>query len=119
PRARDMTGCHRRPACRSMPSARASSARPRASECWPLRPEDAECRIRTLPPPSGLTGAKSGSVSRARVLKSDSVALSVLSVAGWHLEVVTTQEPGTAAEPTTTAEEHDTAVDSTPPSGRQ
>ncbi len=102
-----------------MPSARASSARPEASECWPLRPADAECRIATRPPPSGLTGAKSGSVSRTRVLKSDSVALSVLSVAGWHLEAMTSQEPGTAAEPTTTAGDHDTAVDSTPPSRRQ
>ena len=80
-RARDMTECHRRPACR--------------------------------------TGAKSGSVSRTRVLKSDSVALSVLSVAGWHLVAMTSQEPGTAAEPTTTAGDHDTAVDSTPPSRRQ
>ena len=80
---------------------------------------DAECRIGTRPPSSGLTGAKSGSVSRTRVLKSDNVALSVLSVAGWHLEAMTSQEPGTAAEPTTTAGDHDTAVDSTPPSRRQ
>ena len=32
---------------------------------------------------------------------------------------MTSQEPGTAAEPTTTAGDHDTAVDSTPPSRRQ
>ena len=74
-----------------------------------------ECHRR----PACRTGAKSGSVSRTRVLKSDSVALSVLSVAGWHLEAMTSQEPGTAAEPTTTAGDHDTAVDSTPPSRRQ
>ena len=80
---------------------------------------DAECRIGTRPPSSGLTGAKSGSVSRTRVVKSDNVALSVLSVAGWHLEAMTSQEPGTAAEPTTTAGDHDAAVDSTPPSRRQ
>ncbi|WP_157681424.1 hypothetical protein [Mycobacterium sp. JS623] len=32
---------------------------------------------------------------------------------------MTTQEPDAAAEPTTTARDHDTAIDSTPPSGRQ
>jgi hypothetical protein len=32
---------------------------------------------------------------------------------------MTTQEPGTAAEPTTTAGDHETAADSTPPSRRQ
>ena len=114
-----MTGCHRRPACRSVPSARASICTSTGVRVLASAAGRRRVPYRDPAATERLDRRKGGSVSRTRVLKSDSVALSVLSVAGWHLEAMATQEPGTAAEPTTTAGDHDTAVDSTPPSRRQ